>query len=108
MWPCLQLQSLTYLRRTVGSSVKWPSLGFNKWDTSRKTGKPGYARASSDTSDVHASPASPFIVMLCQLLLPLVCLATKTNMCAGVCRQAPVCNMRGRAAAEPVCQHDQP
>ncbi len=35
----LQLQSLTYLRKTVGTSVKWPSLGFNKWDTSRKTGK---------------------------------------------------------------------
>ena len=35
----LQLQSLMYLRKTVGTSVKWPSLGFNKWDTSRKTGK---------------------------------------------------------------------
>ena len=35
----LQLQSLTYLRKTVGTSVRWPSLGFNKWDTSRKTGK---------------------------------------------------------------------
>lgn len=37
--PCMQLQSLMYLRKTVGSAVKWPSLGFNKWDTSRKAGK---------------------------------------------------------------------
>ncbi|CAL5218633.1 g334 [Coccomyxa viridis] len=35
----LELQSPTYLRKTVGVSVKWPSLGYNKWDTSRKTGR---------------------------------------------------------------------
>ena len=24
----------------MGSSGRWPSLGFNKWDVSRKTGRP--------------------------------------------------------------------
>ena len=32
---CAQLQSLTYLPKVIGSATKWPSLGFNNWDTCR-------------------------------------------------------------------------
>lgn len=37
-WVCVQLRSLVYIRREVGPSSKWPTLGFNKWDTSRSAG----------------------------------------------------------------------
>lgn len=37
-WVCMQLRSLVYIRREVGPSSRWPTLGFNKWDTSRSAG----------------------------------------------------------------------
>lgn len=36
----LQMQSLVYIRATVGPAGRWPQLGFNKWDTSRSAGGP--------------------------------------------------------------------
>lgn len=35
---CMQLRSLVYIRKEVGPSNRWPTLSFNKWDTSRATG----------------------------------------------------------------------
>ncbi|BDA44097.1 probable rab3 GTPase-activating protein non-catalytic subunit [Coccomyxa sp. Obi] len=35
----IELRSLVYIRREVGPSNRWPTLGFNKWDTSRSAGK---------------------------------------------------------------------
>jgi hypothetical protein len=36
----VQLQSLVYIRKSVGPAPPWPKLGFNKWDMSRSAGAP--------------------------------------------------------------------
>jgi len=103
----LQLQSLMYLRKTVGNSVKWPYLGFNKWDTSRKSGKAPPLNASLSgspgVSQKHRSLMPSFSQVLSDGALAIMHEDTDLTPC----REAAICNVRWSTASQPVCKHEQ-